>query len=83
MVATSFKRSHAHTAALSAPALQQATTTHVSARGSWTRMDKSGSVSCGVAAPFSWVLLHTRLCLCPPGVCFPSPVEVLVALWWG
>ena len=54
IMVTSFKRSHAHTAALSAPALQQATTTHVSARGSWTRMDKSGSVSCGVTAPFSW-----------------------------
>ena len=24
---------------------------------------KSGSVSCGVAAPFSWVLVHKRFCL--------------------
>ena len=30
-----------------------------------------------VAAPFSQVLVHTRFCLCPPRVCFPSPVEVL------
>ena len=28
--------------------------THASARDSWTLMDKSGSVSCGVTAPFSW-----------------------------
>ena len=38
---------------------------------------KSGLVSCGDTAPFSWLLVHTRFCLCPPGVCFPSPVEVL------
>ena len=34
---------------------------------------KSGSVSCGVTAPFSWVLMYTRFCLGPPRVCFPSP----------
>ena len=38
---------------------------------------KSGSVFRGVTAPFSGVLVHTRLCLCPPRICFPSPVEVL------
>ena len=48
--------------------------THASARDSWTLMGKSGSVSCGATAPFSWVLAHTGLCLCPPRVCFPSPV---------
>ena len=31
---------------------------------------KSGSVSYGVPAPFSWVLEHTRFGLCPPRVCF-------------
>ena len=35
--------------------------THASARDSWTLMGKSGSVSCGVTAPFSWVLMCTRL----------------------
>ena len=35
---------------------------------------KCGPASCGVAAPFSWVLVHTRFCLCPPRVCFPSHV---------
>ena len=37
-----------------------------------------GSVSCGVTALFSWVLVHTRFCLCPPRVCFP----VLGKFWW-
>ena len=46
--------------------------THASIRDSWTLMGKSGLVSCGVTAPFSWV--HARFCLCPSSVCFPSPV---------
>ena len=48
--------------------------THASSRDSWTLTGKSGSVSCGVTAPFSWVLVCTSFCLCPPRVCFPSPV---------
>ena len=48
--------------------------THASAGDSWTLTGKSGSVSFGVTAPFSWVLVHIRFCLCPPRVCFPSPV---------
>ena len=39
--------------------------THASARDSWTIVGKSGSVSCGVTAPFSWVLLHTGF-VCAP-----------------
>ena len=35
---------------------------------------QSDSVSCGVTAPFSWVLVWRRFCLCPPRVCFASPV---------
>ena len=31
---------------------------------------QSGSVSCGVTAPFSWVLGHISFCLCPPRACF-------------
>ena len=30
----------------------------------WTLMGMSGTVSCGVTTPFSWVLAHTRFCLC-------------------
>ena len=48
--------------------------THASARDSWTLVGKSGSVSCGVISPFSWVLVHTRFSVCPQKVCFPSAV---------
>ena len=34
--------------------------THASTGGSWTLRGNSGSVSCGVTAPFSWVLVHIR-----------------------
>ena len=43
-----------------------------------TLTGKSGSVSCGVTAPFSWVLVHTRFCLCPSRVCFP-----VLGKFWG
>ena len=46
--------------------------THASTRDSWTLTGKSGLVSCGVTAPFSWFLIHTRFRLCPPRVCFLS-----------
>ena len=36
--------------------------THASTKESWRLTGKSGSVSCGVTAPFSWVLVHTRFC---------------------
>ena len=32
---------------------------------------------CGVTAPFSWVLVHTKFCLYPPRVCSP----VLCKFW--
>ena len=51
--------------------------THASSGDSWTLPGKSGSVSCGVTASFSWVLVHTRFCLCPPRVYFP----VLCKFW--
>ena len=51
--------------------------THASAGDSWTLTGKSGSVSCGVTAPFSWALVHTKFCLCPPRVYFP----VLCKFW--
>ena len=51
--------------------------THTSAGDSWTLLGKSGSVSCGVTAPFSWALVHTTFCLCPPRVYFP----VLCKFW--
>ena len=51
--------------------------THACTGDSWTLTGKSGSVSCGVTVPFSWVLVHTRFCLSPPSVCFP----VLCKFW--
>ena len=35
--------------------------THAATGDFWTLMGMSGSVSCGVTAPFSWVLVCTRL----------------------
>ena len=46
--------------------LQKPPPTHGSAGDSRTLTGKCGSVSCGVTAPFSWILVHTRFCLCPP-----------------
>ena len=51
--------------------------THASAGDSWTLPGKSGSVSCGVTASFSCVLVHTRFSFCPPRVYFP----VLYKFW--
>ena len=42
--------------------------THTSTGDPPTLAGRSGSVSCGVTAPFSWVLVHARFCLCPPKV---------------
>ena len=49
--------------------------THASTGDSWTLTGKSGPVSCGVTAPFSWVLVCTKFCLCPPRVCPQSYVS--------
>ena len=48
-----------------------------SARDSRTIMGKSASAYCRVTAPFSWVLLCTRFCLCPPRVC----CSILCKFW--
>ena len=42
-------------------------------------MGKSGSVSCEVTAPFSWVLVHISFCLCPLQ---ESVSPVLCKFWW-
>ena len=46
---------------------------HASSRDSWTLTGKSVSYL-WVTAPGSQVLVHTGYFLCPPWVCFPSPV---------
>ena len=47
--------------------------TQASARDFWTLTGKPGSVSCGVTAPFSWVLVH-KVLFVPSRSLFPSPV---------
>ena len=74
VTATSFTRTCACTV-YSALTPQQALSTHASAGHSWTLMGKSGSVSYGDTAPFSWIPVCIRFCLGPPRVCFSvSPV---------
>ena len=51
--------------------------THTSTGDFWTLTSKSGLVSCGITAPLSLVLVHTRFCFCPPRVYFP----VLCKFW--
>ena len=55
---TSFRRSRACTAALSAP---DPAAGHRRPRLPRTLPGKSGALSCGVTAPFSWVLVHKVL----------------------
>ena len=62
---------HTHCCTQSPQTCSRPPPTHASTKGSWTLMSKSGSVSYGVTAPFSWVLVHTRFCLWPPSICFP------------
>ena len=51
--------------------------THASARDSFTLMGKSGSVCCGVTAPFSWVLV------CTGSVCaLQDSVSPLLCKFW-
>ena len=58
--------------------------TYASIRGSWSLTDKSESVSCGVIAPFFWVLVHTRFCffLTPKNLFPQSCVSSLLKSHW-
>ena len=71
IMVTSFKRSHACTVILSIPNPAAGHPQPTSLLETPGHSLKSGSVSCRVAAPFSWVLVCTRFCLCPPRVYFP------------
>ena len=78
IMATSFKRPHAHTQC--PQPCSRPLPTHASTGNSWTLIGNSGSFSCGVTAPFTWVLVCTRFCLCPLKVCFPSSVQTTAQL---
>ena len=76
IMVTSFKRSHACTATFSTP---NPAVGHHDPRLCWRLLETPGNSQAslgqspvGVTAPFSWVLVHTRFCLCPPRVCFQS-----------
>ena len=73
IMATSFKRAQAQLQHSVPPTLKQATADpHLR----WRLLDTrghSGPASCVITAPFSWVLVCTRFCVCPPRV---SPVLV-------
>ena len=74
IMATSFSRSCTHCCTQCPRPCSRPPPTHASPGDSRALPGKSGAVSCGVMAPFSWVLVHTGFCLCPPRACFPSPV---------
>ena len=54
------------------PTLQQATTYPRLHQRLLDTQGKSGPGSRGVTAPFPWVLVLTRFCVCPPRVCSPG-----------
>ena len=71
LMVTSSKRPYANTPCLPrlllpVPLSPQQTTADPCPRRGPSNTDRSDSVSCGVSAPFPWVLVHTRFCLCTP-----------------
>ena len=79
LMATSFKRFHAHTATHSAsdPAVGHCQPTPPLETPRHSR--ESLGLSLVGSLPFSWVLVCTRFCLCPPRVCFPP----VLCKFWG
>ena len=65
--------------------------THASAWDSWTLIGKSGSVFCGITAPFSWILVCTRFCCALQesvspvlwSFCNQIPLAFKVKFLWG
>ena len=75
IMVTSFKRSHAWTATLRPPTLQQATTNPCLC---WRLLDSPGQVWVSLLwGHCSFLLVCTRFCLCPPRAYFP----VLCKFW--
>ena len=74
IMVTSFKRPHAHTATLRAlnPAAGYRRPTPPLKTPGHSRASLGQSLVGSLL--LSWVLVHTRFCLCPPRVWFPSPV---------
>ena len=70
MMVTSLKRSHACAVTLSAPNPAAGHHHPTPPPETQTPTGKSGTVSCGVTAPFPWVLVH-KVLLCPPRIYLP------------
>ena len=64
-----------HTMLHSVPLTLQQATTDPSLCQRLLNTHRQVWVSCGVTAPFSWVLVHIRFCLCPLRVYFQSFVS--------
>ena len=72
IMATSFRRSQGrHCCTLCPQPCCRPPPTHASAGDSWSHTGKSGSVSCGVTTPFSWVLVH-KVLFVPSKSLFPQ-----------
>ena len=78
IMATSFKRTCAHTVVFGAPdaAADHCRPTPPQEMPGHSQASLAQSLV-GTWRYCSFLLVHTRYCLCPPKVCFPSPVEVL------
>ena len=76
MMVTSLKRSHACAVTLSVPNPAAGHHHPTTPPETQTPTGKSGTVSCGVTAPFPWVLVH-KVLLCPSRIYFP----VLCKFW--
>ena len=72
IMATSFKRSHAHSTVLSAPNPAAGHCLPTPPLETPGHSQASLGQPCVVTAPFSWVPVHTGFCLCKS--LFPSPV---------
>jgi len=94
VMATSSKRIYASILCLPALLLSVLLVTQQATVNPWlhqrfqTLTGKYGSVPCGLTAPVSWVLEHTRFCLCPPSVSgryevWLNTIGSLQPSWWG
>ena len=71
VMVTPFKRAYASTIVFSAPNPTAGQCRPMPPLETPGHSQASLAVSSGVTAPFSWVLVATRFCLCPPRDCFP------------
>ena len=81
IMVTSFKRSHAHTATLSAPNSAAGHCQLMPPPETPGHSQELWSVSYVLTAPFSQVLVCPRFCLCPPRVCLKVLHSICQQIW--